>query len=311
MSPCPLLPQPKSLGCAFFAAFYIRVLAIESKPCYRYDGTLSDYSYNGFDKYFPCDPTLETSHCCYGLDICLDNGLCMGFNPDLRKDRILSLAGCTNPAWPLPCPQHFVSDRHNVPDGWPKIGLFSCDTYGEYCVSTKPSGDAWDASCCANESLRIKGIPWWRTMHLAMDPSQRIHVYTGNFPVTLAEEGIDDKPDTRDPFILTVVGATVAVITVLVGICQWQFPKLRLWRWIVRRRRLEAEQAGRFYRHGSIDLSRDEPVVRGSGTAVDLETSPGASAPSPNIPTREGNPFESYGESIGDLLETEDGWRER
>lgn len=66
------------LCCVLFMMLSISIPALESRPCYRIDGSLDDYSYKGFDKFFPCNPDQEVSHCCYGRDICIDNGLCDG-----------------------------------------------------------------------------------------------------------------------------------------------------------------------------------------------------------------------------------------
>ncbi|KAK0721910.1 hypothetical protein B0T26DRAFT_673674 [Lasiosphaeria miniovina] len=309
----PSLAAVIFLWCACFFTFSTQAATLESSPCYRYDGTLNDYSYKGFDKFFSCKPEQEVSHCCYGLDLCLDNGLCMGFSPDLKKDRVLTLAGCTNPSWPLPCPQHFVRDRHDVPDGWPKITLWACNTYSEYCVSSKEVAgvDPGGASCCANTSLRITGIPWQKSMHMAMDPSRRIDIYTGELPMVPGYGGGNDS-GLRD-LVLTVVVIVLAVIAVLIGYCQWQFPKLRLWGWI-RRRRTGTRQAAPSYQGNAADSVGAGGAVGDSDTVADVEASaePSGTVRNPNTPSVQvENPFESYRDSIRELLEIEDGWRER
>ncbi len=47
------------LCCVSFEMLSIQVQALESRPCYLIDGSLNTYAYQGFDKFFPCNPDQE------------------------------------------------------------------------------------------------------------------------------------------------------------------------------------------------------------------------------------------------------------
>jgi hypothetical protein len=275
------------------------ILGLESQPCYRYDGTLSEYNYNGFDKFYPCHPDQAVSHCCYGLDICLDNGLCMGFGPALGKDRILVMGGCTDATWPLPCPQYFVGNRHNVPSGLYKINVWLCaigEDIGEYCIGSKDVKGVgeWDASCCANASLRIKDIPWQKSMHMALDPTRKIEIFTGEFP----NDPGDKRRQSTDIYTIggIVIGILGLLVTFGIGFCQWQFPKTRIRPSLLRGHRGAIGQTNPNYQTSGTDRAGAAPVFRDEDAVVDVEE-PDTSS-------------ESYSHRIIDLLEGEDGWRE-
>lgn len=113
------------------------------------------------------------------------------------------LAGCTDAAWPSPCPQYFVSNRDKILNGSRRLIIWSCTPYnwGEYCVGSEEF--EFSASCCAHESLRIKDtIPLQKSMHMAMDPTQKIEMF--------ADDDIPGSPKNRGA---VAAAATIPVIS--------------------------------------------------------------------------------------------------
>ncbi|TRX96917.1 hypothetical protein FHL15_002223 [Xylaria flabelliformis] len=282
------------LYCLSFVTLSTPILALKSRPCYRIDGSLNDYSYNGFGEFYLCNPDQEVSHCCFGRDICIDNGLCMGFGSSRGADRIFMLAGCTDAGWPAPCPQYFVSDRHEILNGSRRLLIWPCAPYdsGESCVGSDDSD--FTAACCADPSLRIKTIPLQKSMHLAMDPTQKIEMFAdddGDVSSSPDDGSANGGPSSNNASD-TVLEVLAVLVAVVFGVCQWQFPKTRIRLGWIAHRRANRQQAHARYVEDIIDLAEIPASFRDEGDALDLETQR-------IIP-------ESYSDRIGHLLEIED-----
>ncbi|KAI0549709.1 hypothetical protein F4679DRAFT_545266 [Xylaria curta] len=257
------------LCCLSFVALFTPILALESRPCYRIDGSLDDYSYGGFDGFYPCFPDQEVSHCCFGRDICTDNGLCMGFGFSIFEDRIFTLAGCTDADWPEPCPQYFVPDRHEILNGSSRLIVWSCAPYGfgESCIGSEDS----TAACCADPSLRIKTIPLLMSMHLAMDPTRKIEWFPENVISSSPNENSGNGSPSSNASD-TVLGVLAILVAVVFGLCQWQFPKTRIPLGWIACWGTNTRQAQARYVEDIIDLAEIPASFRDEGDTVDLET---------------------------------------
>ncbi|KAI0859765.1 hypothetical protein F4860DRAFT_481459 [Xylaria cubensis] len=282
-----------ALCCLSFLILSTPILALKSRPCYRIDGSLNDYSYNGFRKFYPCNPDQEVSHCCFGRDICTDNGLCLGFGPSSPgADRVFMLAGCTDSSWPAPCPQYFVPDRHKILNGSRRLLIWSCAP-GESCVGSEDSD--FTAACCADPSLRIKTIPLQKSMHLAMDPTQKIEMFADDHDDGIISGSPNDGSTNGGPSNNasdTVLEVLAVLVAVVFGVCQWQFPKTRIRMGWIACRRTNRQQAHARYVEDIIDLAEMPPSFRDGDDTVNFE-------PQHTIP-------EFYSDRIGHLLEVED-----
>jgi hypothetical protein len=159
----------------------------QSQTCYRLDGSPLPHDNvphpdGTINSWVSCNPDQATSHCCNSIDLCLDNGLCMNFGSSgNRSDRLFTLQGCTDAAWRPPCSQYFAENRFDTPGAGDRPILYLCswDNEGEYCVGDPDiDGDIrGNASCCADASKGIKTIPWFKSIHLAQDPTKRIEYW--------------------------------------------------------------------------------------------------------------------------------------
>ena len=188
------------------------------------------------------------------------------------SDRTFMFQGYSDPSWGPPCPQYFAEDPNKVPGADGRVLLWVCsfDSGGEYCVGTPKlygAVDTWDASCCADANRRIKMTPWFRSIHLAIDPSKRIEVWQDNkagsenssscnsnsSSNTLDSDGSASKGSSG---ISAIVGVAIGVLGACFAFCQWQFPKVRLTRLLrfiferFKRRRLSRAQAMNDYQEG-------------------------------------------------------------
>ena len=103
----------------------------------------------------------------------------MDFGPP--ADRLLALQGCTDAAWREPCPQYFAEHRYDAPGADVRVLIWVCsyDIEGEYCVGSPDykGVSTWDTLCGAGASKRIKTIPWFNSMHMALDPTMKIEIW--------------------------------------------------------------------------------------------------------------------------------------
>ena len=286
---------------AWFVLQFTIIRASQIPICYHLDGS----PYPNDDEVLPdgsihksvsCNPDQPISGCCNAHDLCLDNGLCMDFGPG---DRVLVLQGCTDAAWRPPCPQYFAENRHDIPGADNRVILWLCsyDNDGEYCVGS-PDGDGvstWDASCCDNASKRIKSIPWFNSVHIAMEPKKRIEVMHLNLTETGNVNSDNDSHGLGTANTIALVAGIVAAVGVAVAFCQWQFPNLR-----IRRRRVAEPQA-----NTSPPVGMVGPLTRLGDGSNDTEL-----RAEDTIPYRDSS-FESYSDSIKNAIEAEDGWKER
>ncbi|CAO2654819.1 Nn.00g115520.m01.CDS01 [Neocucurbitaria sp. VM-36] len=116
------------------------------QKCYGLDGTALD------DTFAPCNPSAKHSGCCAtkrttgSVDLCLDNGLCMGTTNEFMGT--IWQNGCTDPtgkdaACPRMCPD--ASNDFNGLNPVTAWNIQICD-YGEYCC--RAIND--QRSCCNN-----------------------------------------------------------------------------------------------------------------------------------------------------------------
>ncbi|KAF2234823.1 hypothetical protein EV356DRAFT_135913 [Viridothelium virens] len=285
------LTESRKLWLIWTVLQLVAVCISESPTCYHLDGTPfpndgTPLPGGNLNKWVPCNPDHNISHCCNGVDLCLDNGLCMDFGPAGGVgDRLFTLQGCTDPNWGPPCPQYFAEDPNKVPGADGRVLLWACsyDSGGEYCVGTPKLYGAvgtWDASCCADASRRIKTIPWFRSIHLAMDPSQRIEVWQGNNAGSEDRssdgQGNDGKASQSSNGTSAGVGVVIGVLGALFAFCQWQFPKwriLRLLRFVfkkIRQRKFSRAQAANDLEEG---IHRVSTRSMGRGYDVESQTS--------------------------------------
>ncbi|KAF2805808.1 uncharacterized protein BDZ99DRAFT_466165 [Mytilinidion resinicola] len=175
------------------------------QTCYRLDSSpypddRVPYLNGSIPRWVSCNPDQAISHCCQAFDLCLDNGLCRGFQAG--GDQVLELEGCTDAAWRPPCPQYFADSRYGTLGADVRVLIWACsyDSDGEYCVgSTDPGGvSIWDASCCADASKRIRTIPPFKSMHMAGDVTKRIEMWQGSRANTVSNGDNSSSGSSND-----------------------------------------------------------------------------------------------------------------
>ncbi|KAK5637165.1 hypothetical protein RRF57_012877 [Xylaria bambusicola] len=194
----------------FIEAF--AALAATTRTCYHITGEPARQS-PGRPKFFPCDPGAEVSNCCSEIDLCMGNGLCLGFN----AYNGYTFQACTHPDWPEAC-SHGFKWPNTIPSGFYALA-WQC-RYGynsPYCIGE-------NASCCEDEDGWVY-LPRFSNIHLAGNSDYVIRASGGNGVI----EG-SDASDASDRIALGV-GISIPIVAILVAIGQWWFPGARLWIW--------------------------------------------------------------------------------
>ncbi|KAI1733826.1 hypothetical protein F4680DRAFT_454579 [Xylaria scruposa] len=98
-------------------------------------------------------------------------------------------------------------------------------TYAHSCIGSEDFD--FTAACCADPSLRIKTIPLLKSMHLAMDPTQKIEMFADDdIPGSPKDGSANGGPSNNASD--TVLAVLAILVAVVFGLCQWQFPKTRI-----------------------------------------------------------------------------------
>ncbi|KAI0505623.1 hypothetical protein F5B22DRAFT_515826 [Xylaria bambusicola] len=184
-------------------------LAATTRTCYHITGEPARHS-PGRPKYMPCDPDAEVSNCCSEIDLCMGNGICLGFN----AYNGYTFQACTHPDWPEAC-SHGFKWPNTIPSGFYAL-VWQC-RYGynsPYCVGE-------NASCCEDEDGWVY-LPRFSNIHFAGNSDYVIRASGGN--------GIIEGSDVSDRIALGV-GISIPIVAILVAIGQWWFPGARLWIW--------------------------------------------------------------------------------
>lgn len=244
------------------------------RTCFAANGKIIDF--------LPCNVEAPISHCCSNGDLCLDNGLCLDFG----WDRFYEVQGCTDPDWAAPCLNQF----RNQEGGEERTIVWACDVpdnkHTNYC------GGIVGVDCC-NDTDNYFTLPNFNVIYSPLKPQNRLET------VVPGEEERQSSTPSRSRGIGLSNGIALGVgipacLGIVVALFQWQFPNARLFR----KKNTDHDQDHNLQQVLSSRAGDGQPSSQ-NGRDQQLHESY-TDDPLPS----------SYSDSIGDLLESEDGWRD-
>ncbi|KAF2032721.1 hypothetical protein EK21DRAFT_109787 [Setomelanomma holmii] len=202
-----------------------------SQQCYGLDGTALD------NTYAPCNPNAKHSGCCAtkrssGVDLCLDNGLCMSTRDELMG--MIWQSGCTDAmgkdvACPRMCPG--VNNDFGGLEPVQAWNVQQCD-YGKYCCRAINDRQ----SCCNNatapkvitSTVGAFQLQLATATQASISPTQAVAtaISTGSpFDATGSTGSKDCKKERHQTAVVggTIGGLFGAVIVGLMGALYWTY----------------------------------------------------------------------------------------
>ncbi|KEZ46606.1 hypothetical protein SAPIO_CDS0423 [Scedosporium apiospermum] len=111
--------------------------------CYRRDGN-PVVPNKDIATWRECNPGAGVTTCCSEIDLCLDNGLCLGFG----GPGVFYIQGCTDSSWPKSsCPAYCDGPD----DGYGNIRVWRCTDDGNYCCGFN--------DCCGDKTIARFSVP--------------------------------------------------------------------------------------------------------------------------------------------------------
>lgn len=231
-----------------------------------------------------CDSQASISHCCNHADLCLDNGLCLNFG----WDRLYQLHGCTDPDWATPC----LNQLRNDYEADSRTTVWMCEIqdnkHTHFCAGSKE---------CCKDSNNYVSLHNYNAIYSPKRPQLRIDNFDGLEPPDM-EPPLSPPSETAENTGLSssdriALGVGIpACFAVFIALYQCLFPGARLFP----RKKTDSEHHSRH---------QATPNTEGNNTSI----------PRTGLDQRPEEPYfddplpESYSDSIGSLVESEDGWR--